>query len=417
MKKIYPIATRLIYAIEDVWYVFARELSNIFHDKGVVIIFFLAGIIYPVLYPLVYDKEVLIDMPIAVVDDCGTQHTREYIRKLDATREVAVVYHCATMQEAELLYHQRKIHGIVYFPKEFETLIQTVHEQAYVSVYSDMSSFLYYKNMQIACNFVMLDEHRSIQQHRYELMGYTRDMAEFLTQPIRYEDSFLYNIGGGFASFLLPAILILILHQTMFFGVGMLAGTAREKNGEIFYVEGRPSDRSVLRLILGRASAYFVIYFALAAYSLLLIPRIFGLPHIGNPLDVMRFMVPFLLATAFFSITISVFVRERETGLITMVYFTVILLFLAGFSWPGSNLPRFWAEFAKLFPSTFGINGYIHIGTCGATLRETAHEYFALWIQTGAWFLAACLSYLFSGWYYEKVKAIEQRVKLSNEKA
>lgn len=397
MKKKYPIATHLLYAVEDVWYVFARELSNIFHDKGVVIIFFVAGLVYPVLYPLVYDKEILVDMPIAVVDDCGSPHTRDYIRKLDATREVRVAYQCLSMQEAEQLYHERKIHGIVYFPSDFDRQIQTLRSQAYVSVYSDMSSFLYYKNMQIACNFVMLDEHRQIQQHRYELMGYTRDMAVFLTQPINYEDTFLYNIGGGFASFLLPAILIIILHQTMFFGIGMLAGTAREKNGELFYLEGRKKDKSVLRLILGRAAAYFIVYFAHAAYTLLLVPRIFQLPHIGNPQDVMKLMVPFLLATAFFSMTISVFVRERETGLVTMVFFTVILLFLAGFSWPGSNIPAFWAYFAKLFPSTFGINAYIHINSCGATLRETSYEYIALWIQTGAYFLTACLSYWFTG--------------------
>ena len=104
--KHYPLATRLLYKAEDVWYIFVQELHSIFHDKGVLIIFFLAGLVYPILYPLLYDKEVIIDMPIAVVDDSQTQHSREYIRKLDATREVKVAYKCLNMKEAEDLYHR-----------------------------------------------------------------------------------------------------------------------------------------------------------------------------------------------------------------------------------------------------------------------------------------------------------------------
>lgn len=402
--KHYPLATRLLYKAEDVWYIFVQELHSIFHDKGVLIIFFLAGLVYPILYPLLYDKEVIIDMPIAIVDDSQTQHSREYIRKLDATREVKVAYKCLNMKEAEDLYHRRKVHGVVYFPNDFETQLQTLHGQTYVSIYCDMSSFLYYKNMQIANNFVMLDEHHGIQLRRYEMTGKTGETAELLTQPLKYEEAFLYNIGGGFASFLLPAILILILHQTLFFGVGMLAGTARERNGELFYIEGRKEERSTLRIVLGKGFAYFIIYFALAAYTLGLIPRLFNLPHIGTFADVMKFMVPFLLAATFFAITVSVFVRERETGLITMVFFTVILLFLAGFSWPASNVPVFWHYIAQLFPTTFGINGYIHINSMGATLAETRHEYMALWIQAGAYFLSACLSLRLSSCIHSRLQ-------------
>lgn len=402
--KHYPFSTRLLYKAEDIWYIFVQELRNIFRDKGVLIIFFLAGLVYPLLYPLLYDKEIITDMPIAVVDESQTQHSRDYIRKLDATREVCVAYKCLNMEEAEDLYHRRKIHGIVYFPKDFEEQLQTLHGQTTVSIYCDMSSFLYYKNMQIASNFVMLDEHHNIQLHRYEMTGKTGETAELLTQPLQYEESFLYNIGGGFASFLLPAILIMILHQTLFFGVGMLAGTARERNGELFYIEGRQAERSTLRIVLGKGFAYFIIYFALAAYTLGLIPLIFNLPHIGSFADVMKLMVPFLLATTFFAITVSVFVRERETGLITMVFFTVILLFLAGFSWPASNIPVFWSNFAKLFPSTFGINGYIHINSMGATLAGTRHEYIALWIQTGVYFLTACLSLRLSSYIHQRLQ-------------
>jgi len=50
-------------------------------------------------------------------------------------------------------------------------------------------------------------------------------------------------------------------------------------------------------------------------------------------------MIPFLIATIFFSMSISIFVKNRETGLITFLFCTLILLFLAGFSWPRASMP------------------------------------------------------------------------------
>ena len=46
-----------------------------------------------------------------------------------------------------------------------------------------------------------------------------------------------------------------------------------------------------------------------------------------------------------------------------------------------------------LFPSTFGINGFVKINNMGATLSEVAFEYKALWIQAGVYFLTTCWVY------------------------
>lgn len=400
MEKERTSSNRTLSKIADIWSVYTNELRRVFHDKGVVTIFFVAGLIYPLLYPLIYYHEAVEDIPIAVVDRCDTQHSREYMRKLDATREVNVAYHCMSLQEAEQLYHQHKCHGVIYIPDDFEYQIETVGGQAVVSVYCDMSSFLYYKALVQASNFVMLDEHHAIQVKRYELLGNDKAMAETLAQPLRYESVMLYNPGGGYPSFLLPAILILILFQTMFFGICMLAGVTREQNGELYLINGSSEETSTFRLVLGRGLAYFTIYLAITVYVVGLVPRIFGLPHIGDFFDLLRFMVPFLLATAFYSMTVSVFIRERETAMVVLLFSSVVLLFLSGCSWPTSNMPAFWRLSAKLFPSTYGINGYIHINSCGASLFETRHEYIALWIQALCYLVAACVSYKLSGWIY-----------------
>ena len=70
------------------WYdIFTREFRHIFSDSGVMVIFFLAGLAYPLLYGLIYRNGTVDDMPIAVVDDSSSAGSREFVRALDATRE------------------------------------------------------------------------------------------------------------------------------------------------------------------------------------------------------------------------------------------------------------------------------------------------------------------------------------------
>lgn len=54
--------------LRDFWGIFTHELKTIFCDGGVLIIFFVAGLGYPLLYNLVYRNGILEDTPIAVVD-------------------------------------------------------------------------------------------------------------------------------------------------------------------------------------------------------------------------------------------------------------------------------------------------------------------------------------------------------------
>lgn len=74
----------------------------------------------------------------------------------------------------------------------------------------------------------------------------------------------------------------------------------------------------------------------------------------------------------FFAMTASIAIRNRETCMLLFVFTSVPLLFLSGISWPGAAMPAFWKYFSYIFPSTFGINGYVRINSMGATLNEVS---------------------------------------------
>ncbi|MCF0172820.1 MAG: ABC transporter permease, partial [Bacteroidales bacterium] len=99
--------------------IFFRELKLIFKDSGVLLIFFGACLVYPLLYSYLYSNGLYDDMPIAVVDNADCAASRRFAREVDATREVRVEYRCADMAEAQKLMQERKVKGIMMFPNDY----------------------------------------------------------------------------------------------------------------------------------------------------------------------------------------------------------------------------------------------------------------------------------------------------------
>lgn len=381
---------------------FTNELKRIFSNSGVMVIFFLGTLAYPFLYKAMYWNEQIVDIPVAVVDLSCSPESREFIHKWAAAPDVKIAYTCFSMAEAERLLRDQKIHGIIYFPKDYASQLADPFGQAHISLYCDMSSFLYMKGLYMSCNLVMLESMRNVQIDRYEKMGLNEEFAWELVQEAPYTDNALFSPTGGYGSFLIPAVLVMILHQTLFFGICMLAGAIREEKSELYRIPGRKRGYSAFRTLIGRGGAYFVIYYALAAILLGLLPRLFGLPHIGNIVDVLCFNVPFILAVIFFGLCVGFFIRNQESGLVLLISTSLIFLFIAGISWPKEMIPKGWLYMSYLIPYTWAANGFIHINTMGASLWATRTEYLALWGLAAGYFLIAVTMFIIAGYRQEK---------------
>ncbi|MBQ6748049.1 MAG: ABC transporter permease [Paludibacteraceae bacterium] len=376
---------------------FVSELRRIFRDPGVTVIFIVATLAYPLIYKALYWNEQITDVPVAVVDLSNSPESRAFLHKWNAAPDIRLTHTCSSMAEAEQLLRDQKVHGIIYFPRDFEKQLADPLGQAHISLYCDMSSFLYMKAIYLSCNQVMLESMRNIQIDRYEQMGMDKEFAWALVQDAPYSETALFTPTGGYGSFLIPAVLVLILHQTLLFGICMLGGTAREENDENYSFSS----------LLGRAGACFIIYFALAAILLGFLPRLFDIPHLGAIDDVLLLIVPYLLAVIFFSLCVSVFIRNRESGLVLLISTSLIFLFMAGISWPKEMIPEAWRYLSYFIPYTWGAHAFIHINSMGASLIHTngftasvAPEFISLWILAAGYFLLAC------GLFYVRKKRV-----------
>jgi ABC-type multidrug transport system, permease component len=385
-------SNKIISILHDTLNVLKAEFKTMFKDRGVVTMFVLAPLVYPVLYCSLYKNETLTNVQVAAVDCSRSKESRELIRHIDATQNVQITEKFNSLAEAKKAFDEKRVHGVIYIPADFNKKLVSGN-QATVSLYCDISSFMYYRIINQACSNCVLETGKKIQLSRLNANGITGEAATIGSNPIPYEGVVLYNEGAGFASFLMPAILIIIIQQTLFLGIGMIAGTSREENRFHVLVASTMHRGRTLRVVIGKSICYLTMYAAWSFFILGVIPHIFNLPHIGITSDLIKFTIPFLLSVVFFSMTVSVFLPNRETGMVLFLSFSLILVFISGVSWPQSNINGFWKVFSWIFPSTFGVQGYIKINTMAADLQHVAYEYVSLWVQTAIYFSTTIWAY------------------------
>ena len=371
--------------IIKVWY---GEMSSVMRDKGILIFILFVPLAYPLLYSYVYTNEVVREVPAAVVDEANSSRSREFIRHFDASPDVSVVAHCGSMAEAEQLLKRQEVYGILHIPSSFERDLWH-GDQTTLGLYCDMCSMLYYKALMLSATNVSLEMNKEIKVERF-IPATTNREEEVTKMPIEYEHVPLYNQQSGFAAFLIPPVLMLIIQQTLFLGIGMATGNTREKNGGMI-VPQNIRGYNTFSIITGKTLFYLMLYIIMGVYMYTCVTQIFTLPQIGDYITFLLFLILYLLACISMALVLSLLVYRREDCIMLFVFLSVPLLFLSGISWPGAKMPLFWKCVSWLFPSTFGMNGYVSITAMGCSLSDISTMCIALALQSIAYFTVYAL--------------------------
>lgn len=377
----------------DFLYIWRKEMQQVFKDEGVFIFFILVPLVYPLLYSWIYNNETVHEVPVCVVDESHTALSRHFIRKCDASSDVRVAYYAQDLDEAKSLVSRQLVKGVYFIPKEFESNVCRM-KQGVISVYCDMSLMLTYKAIFQTAQLVSLDMCKELQTKMSS--SYTAREEAVSARPLDYADVPIFNPAGGYGSFILPAVLMLILQQTLVLGIGLSAGTARDANPYRNLIP--PADRRyrhTLVIVLGKALCYLMIYAVMGAWLVCAVPAMFHFPQLAMWQSLLTMMIPYTLACIFFGMVMSCMVKYRENVMLLVVFVSIPLLFLTGVSWPQSNIPGFLQGVSWLFPSTFGARAYVRMNSMGALFSDIETEYRILWIQAVCYFILALCVYRF----------------------
>lgn len=375
--------------LRQIYHAFLSEFKLMLGDMGVLIFFVLLPLAYPIVYSLIYNPELVREVDLVVVDNDRTQLSRELVRRMNATQGANVIGYAVDLPDARRAIDSHKAYGILEIPEGFAKKAG-VNEQAEAVLYCEMSLMLRYKALLISATDVMMDLGATITTQRIdEVAPLAETISNGEIMPI--ENVQLGNIEGGFDSFVMPGILILILQQSILLAVGMCGGAKRERPELAFYNPGRSQLPGVGVSMLGQTLAYLVIVIVPTIYVLHYVPLMFKFPMEGDILQKFLFILPMIFATIGLGFILQGVVRERESIFVIWVVTSLVFLFLSGLTWPGYAIKGFWKFLSYCVPATWGVEGFIKMNTNGASLAQVAPAYKALWILSGIYFAAGYL--------------------------
>lgn len=383
---------------------FIKELKAIFSDKGALLILVGAMLIYPVIYSIGYFNETMTDLTVGVVDMDHTAASRKYAGMIDASNELAVSCKPDDLKQAEVLFMENKINGVILVPKGFQEEI-LAGRQANVSVYADASYFLKYKNEILAVTYANAYFSGGVSIKRYMAEGKSFQQAKVSNDPLTAQTHNLYNPSSAYGSFIMPGLILIIIQQTLLIGIGILGGSFSESKKSPFVLPVQKRRKEILPYLMGKTGAYLLISLVNIAIALVMVHHWFNYPDKANTVEVLMLLLPYLLAVIFLGIGLSTLFVHRESAIVFMVFLSPIVLFLSGISWPTSAMPEWIVIISKAMPSSTAVPAYLRLRTMGVGITEIKQELIYLYWQAGFYAL------LTSVYFYIRINIDKRKLR------
>ncbi len=371
--------------MSDIIKIIRSEFKAIGTNIPILIVLILGNVGYGFLYNLMYNTNVYREAPIAIVDMSQSDVSRHFTDYIDATQQVKVIAKTQDFNEAKQMLIERDIVGFLYIPSDLKTNIMR-GEQSQCIIYGSTLSFLDYLNISEAVNFASLKINSELLPEMIKSLNMIDVLFLMNDKAVNIVSEPLYNSSEGYGTYLIPPVMVIIIFQTLMITMAMRIGGEVNKTVRTYRI--RP-----YKIVLGKAIANVMIYAVFAVFFLGLLPRLFHLPHLGNSLDIIIMMIPYLFASAFFCLCLAPFFTDADMPLFIIVFMSVPLVFLTGISYPLELMPWHWKIFHYLIPVAPATMAFVKIDCMGGDLSNARPEMITLWIQCAVYFILAVIIY------------------------
>lgn len=366
------------------------ECRRILTDPAARLLLIVAPVLYGLVYPLPYARQVLRDVPIAVVDLAPGVLGRELVRMLDAHRLTRVHLVTRDMTAARRALEDEEVWGIVVVPRDLDERVAR-GEAVDLPTAVDATYFLVYKNVATATVEAVSTLSASVEVRRLAARGVPLTEARVQAMPIALDLRPAFNPVESYSAYVVPAVVIAILHQLLLIGIGVLEGTHAECARRGARVPGPP-----VVALCARTIPFVVLFFLHAAFYVAVLLPWLGLPVRASAATLTLFLLPFLLATTWLGVVLGTLFRSREAALATLFCTSMPLVFGAGFAWPREAMAPWLTHLMAWIPVGPAVSGTIRITQAGASLADVSVEWRLLWRLAGLFFLLALVCSIFA---------------------
>jgi ABC-2 type transport system permease protein len=347
--------------------IWVSTIAAILRDKGVLLLLLGAPLLYAFFYPWPYSRQAVVQIPVMVVDQDQSSLSRQITRLAGASPRLALVGVTANEAEAQDALWRGDIEGYALFPANLKRHVVR-GEAAVVTVEGNGAYALLNKAVLYGFSEAIGTVSAGVEIKKLQASGQSAGQARASRQPVTTQLVALFNPTEGYGSYVVPAVAVLILQQTLLMGAAMLMGTLVEAD------QHRTSASGWLARIL--ALSFFGWLSGLFYFGWMLVMQDY--PRGANLWGGLVLLALYVPTISTMGLLLGAWCKDRERAIQVLLFSALPMVFLSGFSWPVEALPIALQWLRWLLPSTSGIQAALHLNQMGASLADVSTYLYAL---------------------------------------
>ncbi|WP_225086699.1 ABC transporter permease [Pectobacterium colocasium] len=362
------------------------ELRSLLRDPTILLTLFGGILLYSFLYPRPYLAQTPRELPVVLVDEDGTQLSRRLAFMANATPEVRLVAQRNTLDEAKALLLHGEAKGILYIPRHFYRDIMQ-GKSVTVSYSADASYFLIYGAIAQSLATVGGTVGAQVKVARLLAQGEGIPAASSQWQATSLNAVPVFNPTMGYVDYVVPGVFMLILHQILLMGCGLLGAgqNQRTRSGEVRYWQYATPWRLLLARTLVVGSAYLLSLLYMLGFCL----DAYGIAREASMSQLLLFALPFLLSTLWLGVVLGAAFTRKDLPSQAVLLSSIPIVFLSGFIWPVEMIPAPLNLLAQWVPAVFTIQGILRLNQMGADFAQIGAFWWHLWLLAALYGLLA----------------------------
>ncbi len=358
--------------------VLKAEAKLIFSDVAIVLTIIGGVLLYSFLYPQPYAKQSVSSLAVSVVDLDKSDVSRQIIYELNATPQVDVLRVDLSKKDALEALEQTKVKAIVIIPAHFKRDLALLKSPT-IAIGVDSSYFLIYGAvlegaMKSVLTYSVKIKVADLLKSQVPLAKAKASFSAYTLNTIN-----LFNKDNSYTQYVVPAVFILILQQTLLIGMGILGGGVNERLKNRDYLHYR--DAKTRDVLVSRYLIFGLIFFVHMLFYFGFSYELFEITHLADKTELLTFSLVFLLAIMGLGTFIGSLFSSREIATPVILFSSLPMIFSIGFIWPIEAIPSFIHYLSYISPSTPAIMGFLKLNQMGAEFSMVVNEFLILLIQ------------------------------------
>ena len=330
-------------------------------DTGVLLLLVAAPVLYAFFYPWPYATQAVTRVPVAVVDQDHTSLSRQITRFASANPRIDVRWVTGDVRQAQEAVWRGEIEGFVILPADLKR--NAVRgTSAVVSVEGNGSYALLNKAVLYGFAEAVGTVSAGIEIKRLRASGQSQSQAMAARNPVAALLVPMFNPTEGYGSYVVPAVALLIVQQTLLMGVALLVGT--------WVAQG--TARAPAAQWLGRLAAFATLGLASGLFYTGWVFFWQDYPRGANTGASMLLLVLYACAVAPLGALLGLWFKDRERALQVLLLTALPMAFLSGFSWPVEAMDAPLQALRWCIPSTAAIQASLRLNEMGAPWQAVA---------------------------------------------